>query len=374
MEGSVENMAYDRWIQVKAHMFEDSKLKIINSMEQRDLINYVWLRSMLLAGVSNRNGYLYINDNIPYTLKTLAIEFGRTLEEIKLSYKVLRSLEMIVVTEEGIYKIKNWERHQNTEGLEKIRKQNAERVARYRERKKAQLTDETETKSGSQHNIEDENFTDSQSIDNSDYRDTDCNVTGNVTDEDINVTVMVQNKKKNKIEKKNKNKNKIKREIENETDSGISSGNDVEKLCGYKKAQSNDKEESKDFIEHNNITELENCSEKLVEYLRIMSNGNSSMNGASIKYAVTVHGEEYVKLAMEKAFAAGKPTINYINGILKNWQAEGYPKSCEGVKNSGGFFNGKDSGTDKDKYAEIKRTKCRALTDGERKQAECVLI
>ncbi|WP_455821225.1 phage replisome organizer N-terminal domain-containing protein, partial [Clostridium butyricum] len=67
-------MADAKWIKIAIDMFNDPKLKIINSMEEKDLINYVWMRSLLLAGQSNMNGCLYINESMPYTMKTLAIE------------------------------------------------------------------------------------------------------------------------------------------------------------------------------------------------------------------------------------------------------------------------------------------------------------
>ena len=129
-------MADAKWIKVAVDMFDDSKLKIINSMDNRDLINYVWIRSLLLAGQSNMNGCLYINDNISYTLKTLAIEFDRTLDEVKSAFKILKKLEMIEFTKDKVFKVKNWARHQSVDELEKLKKQNCERVAKHRAKKK----------------------------------------------------------------------------------------------------------------------------------------------------------------------------------------------------------------------------------------------
>ena len=366
-------------------MFDDAKLKIINSMEERDLINYVWLRSMLLAGISNKNGYLYINDNIPYTLKTLAIEFDRTLEEIKLSYKVLKNLEMIETSEEGIFKVKNWEKHQNVEGLEKLKKQNAERVARHREKKKAALNSANVISS----------FNNTENTD--EHYNTECN-DGNVTDNNSNVTVMDKNKKKN-------NKNKIKKESEREINNNsqsISISECDNKRESYIKSRSDSNREFNNYSEFENISEsenkndydnnrdssqktiddmenchideLENGSERLIEYYRIMTGADCSMNAASLKYGIIVHGEENVKMAIDKAIEAGKPSINYINGILKNWEVEGYPRNSVGVNNSGGFCSRENYEADKNKYGEVKRKKCRTLTEGERKQAECILI
>ena len=40
-------MADAKWIKIAIDMFNDPKLKIINSMEEKDLINYVWMRSLI---------------------------------------------------------------------------------------------------------------------------------------------------------------------------------------------------------------------------------------------------------------------------------------------------------------------------------------
>ena len=82
------------------------------------------------------NGCLYINESMPYTMKTLAIEFDRAFEDVKLAFKVLRKLEMIEITENRTFRVKNWAKHQNVDGLEKLKKQNCDRVAKYRAKKK----------------------------------------------------------------------------------------------------------------------------------------------------------------------------------------------------------------------------------------------
>ena len=105
-------MGDSRWVKFEVTMYDDTKLKIIDSMENRDLNHYVWTRLLVLAGKINRCGYLYITDNIPYTIKTLAIELNRKIEEIKLALKILKKLEMIEFTEDKVFKIKNWEKHQ----------------------------------------------------------------------------------------------------------------------------------------------------------------------------------------------------------------------------------------------------------------------
>jgi predicted phage replisome organizer len=94
-------------------MLSDTKSKIIDTKPERDLIHYVWMAIVLLAGRVNLAGELYLSKNIPYTIETLAIEFGREIEQVKLALDVLIELEMIELTEHNIYIVKNFAKHQN---------------------------------------------------------------------------------------------------------------------------------------------------------------------------------------------------------------------------------------------------------------------
>jgi len=100
-------------VKFNVEMYDDIKLKIIDTMKERDLIHYCLARFIVLAGKVNMDGYLCINENIPYTIGAFAIEFNRSIEEIELSIKALIDLEILELTEGKIYKVKNWTKHQN---------------------------------------------------------------------------------------------------------------------------------------------------------------------------------------------------------------------------------------------------------------------
>ena len=102
-----------RSVKFNVGMYDDIKLKMIDAMKGRDIIHYCLARFIVLAGKVNMDGYLFINENIPYTIETLSIEFNRTIEEIELSVKVLIDLEILELTKQKIYKVKNWAKHQN---------------------------------------------------------------------------------------------------------------------------------------------------------------------------------------------------------------------------------------------------------------------
>lgn len=102
-----------KFVKLRVDMHDDTKSKIIDTMNERDLIQYIWIRLIILAGKVNLEGELFLSRNIPYTMETLAIEFNRNIEQVKLAMKVLMDLEMIEFTEDKIYKVKNFVKHQN---------------------------------------------------------------------------------------------------------------------------------------------------------------------------------------------------------------------------------------------------------------------
>lgn len=65
---------------------------------------------------------------IPYTIETLAIEFNRNIELIKLALDVLIELEMIEVTEANIYRVKNFAKHQNIKVKENVKMNSQQEV------------------------------------------------------------------------------------------------------------------------------------------------------------------------------------------------------------------------------------------------------
>lgn len=117
-----------RYIKVRTDMYEDIKMKIIDRSPRRDLVHYIWSRTMTLAGKVNREGKLYMSKNIPYTIETLAIEFGRESDEVKLAFDLLLELEMVELMKDGIYIVKNFAKHQNI----KVKEEN-ENKSEYKE-------------------------------------------------------------------------------------------------------------------------------------------------------------------------------------------------------------------------------------------------
>ena len=114
------DMRERKYVKFNVNMYSDTKFKIIDTKPERDLIHYVWMAIVLLAGKVNLEGDLNMSKNIPYTIETLAIEFNRGTYQIKLALDVLMELEMIEITENNVYRIKNFAKHQNI----KVKKEN----------------------------------------------------------------------------------------------------------------------------------------------------------------------------------------------------------------------------------------------------------
>lgn len=125
-----------KWIKITTNMFDDEKIKLIDAMPERDTIHYVWIRLLVQAGKTNANGYIFLNEHVPYTDEMLSTIFNRPLNSIRLALKTLSQFGMIDIDEDNLIKISNWEKHQNIEGMEKIREQTRKRVATHRAKKK----------------------------------------------------------------------------------------------------------------------------------------------------------------------------------------------------------------------------------------------
>ena len=128
-------MAEVSWIKLKVGMFDDSKIKYIEALPERDTIITIWVKLLTLAGKYNEQGYIMLSENLPYNEEMLANEFNRPLNSIRLALQTFETLGMTEIVQ-GVIKISNWEKHQNIEGLDKIREQNRLRKQKQRERQK----------------------------------------------------------------------------------------------------------------------------------------------------------------------------------------------------------------------------------------------
>ena len=128
-------MAEVKWIKIATDIFNNKKIRLIESMPDGDAIIVIWFKILMLAGNTNEGGYIYFTKDIPYTEQMLATLFGNSQPTIQLALKTFQEFKMIDVVDDIIH-VSNWEKYQNVEGMEKIREQTRNRVAKHREHKK----------------------------------------------------------------------------------------------------------------------------------------------------------------------------------------------------------------------------------------------
>lgn len=129
-------MANDvKWIKITTDIFSDEKILLIEQMPEADTMLVIWFKLLCMAGKENNYGVFLLRNRMPYTEEMLATIFRRPLNTVRLALSTFEAFGMIEI-EDDIICIPNWEKHQNVDGLEKIREQTRNRVARYRERQK----------------------------------------------------------------------------------------------------------------------------------------------------------------------------------------------------------------------------------------------
>lgn len=128
-------MAEVQWIKLKVGMFDDSKIKYIEALPERDTIITIWVKLLTLAGKYNEQGYIMLSENLPYNEEMLANEFNRPINSIRLALNTFKTLDMIH-DDKGAIKISNWEKHQSLESRSRHKEKNRLRQQRYRDKQK----------------------------------------------------------------------------------------------------------------------------------------------------------------------------------------------------------------------------------------------
>lgn len=136
-------MAEVEWIKVSTSMFETSrKIKQIELMKDGDRILVIWFKLLLLAGNVNDGGAIYITEDKPYDLESLAGELRRPVALVKQAIDVFEGYGMIE-NDGGIIYLTSWEKYQSAEKLEALREYNREAQRKSRAKKKQKSVNDT---------------------------------------------------------------------------------------------------------------------------------------------------------------------------------------------------------------------------------------
>jgi len=262
-------MADVKWIKITTTMFEDEKIDFIESLPESDAILIIWIKLLAQAGKINSNGFIFLTEQIPYTEEMLAHKFRRSLSVVQLALQTLKRLEMIQFDDSGFLRISNWEKHQNIEGLDKIREQTRKRVAKHRENQRSLPSNVTVTQS---------------------------NATEEEREEELELDIDID------------------KELLKETEKKISSSSPTTKPVDNFSKDENLAKVAILFEQNGFGTINYIVKEILIELLEL--------------YSV-----EWIDNAMKKAVEANKRSIGYVKGILKNWHAGGGMKLEPDKKN-----------------------------------------
>ena len=123
-----------KWIKLKVGMFNDDRIKVIQAMPEGDALIVIWIRMLILAGISNAEGYLMISENLPYTEDMLATIFNKPLSVVRLALKTFETFGMVEACNEGIF-ITDFAAEQG-EKMQDIREYNRIKKAESREKAK----------------------------------------------------------------------------------------------------------------------------------------------------------------------------------------------------------------------------------------------
>lgn len=118
------------WIKIVTTIFDDEKIKIIETFPDRDAILVIWFKILCQAGKTGYNGELKITERIPLTVETLSTIFGRPMNTIRMALEIFIRFGMIeLIEEKQLYTIPKWEKYQQTESAERKRELERKRQA-----------------------------------------------------------------------------------------------------------------------------------------------------------------------------------------------------------------------------------------------------
>lgn len=120
------------WIKLATAMFDDEKIKLIETLPDGDSLLVIWVKLLCQAGKVNSNGYIFLTKDIPFTDDNLVTLFRKPISTIRLALATFEHFQMITIDPKGIIYLPNWSKYQNLKGLDDIREQTRIRVQKHR--------------------------------------------------------------------------------------------------------------------------------------------------------------------------------------------------------------------------------------------------
>ena len=124
-----------QWIKVFTNIFANTKMQLLLKERDGDTFFRIWIQLLVIAGISMQGGKIMMSENIPMTVEDLAKITHKSNKKIQNILDKLIHFEMIIY-EDNIYRIKNWDKYQSADKYELVKEQNRERQKRFRENQK----------------------------------------------------------------------------------------------------------------------------------------------------------------------------------------------------------------------------------------------
>ena len=124
-----------QWIKVFTNIFANPKMQLLLKERDGDTFFRIWIQLLVIAGISMQDGKIMMSENTPMTVEDLAKITHKSNKKIQNILDKLIHFEMIIY-EENIYRIKNWDKYQSADKYELVKEQNRERQKRFRENQK----------------------------------------------------------------------------------------------------------------------------------------------------------------------------------------------------------------------------------------------
>ena len=130
-------MAEVKWIKLATNIFDNRKIRQIETLPDGNAVIVLWLKLLCLAGSINDSGAVYFTKEIPYTEQMMAAQFNTPLATVQLALRTFEQFGMIEV-EDNILHIANWEKYQSVDRLSEIREYNRLAQQKSRAKRKAE--------------------------------------------------------------------------------------------------------------------------------------------------------------------------------------------------------------------------------------------
>ena len=145
-----------QWIKVFTNIFANPKMQLLLKERDGDTFFRIWIQLLVIAGISMQGGKIMMSENTPMTVEDLATITHKSCKKIQNILDKLIHFEMLIC-EDNIYKIKNWEKYQSADKYELVKEQNRERQKRFRENQKNENNVNVTLSNGTEENKKENN-------------------------------------------------------------------------------------------------------------------------------------------------------------------------------------------------------------------------